>query len=220
MPLQFDVSLKKDTQRLCVGVYFIKKLVIYSDFRYISRIFPALLSKLISIFIRLLHTFFVGAKPRVRFTQERTVRLLYQYCKKTRLLPEALRQVPNSCLHWIRVKNCMYRINRQLFSRAIELFNKRYAHAQSLFDSRHVFSGSAQDTLDTLKDIDSVHSALGKSVASARIVSSLKNTMSDRHAAEKLFNTMLQDYRVEVLPKIAENWKDLAEPQGTVNQNE
>lgn len=82
---------------------------------------------------------------------------------------------------------------------------------------RHVFSGSAQDTLDTLKeildDIDSVHSALGKSAASAKIVSSLKNTMSDRHAAEKLFNAMLQEYRVEILPVIAENWSELAEPE-------
>ena len=57
---------------------------------------------------------------------------------------------------------------------------------------RHVFSGSAQDTLDTLKeilaDIDSVHNALGKCAPSAKIVFALKNTMSDRHAAEKLFN--------------------------------
>ena len=82
---------------------------------------------------------------------------------------------------------------------------------------RHVFSGSAQDTLDTLKeildDIDSVHSALGRSAASSKIISSLKNTMSDRHAAENLFNAMLHDYRVEVLPIIAENWNDVAEPQ-------
>ena len=80
-----------------------------------------------------------------------------------------------------------------------------------------MFSGSAQDTLDTLKeildDIDSVHSALGRSAASSKIISSLKNTMSDRHAAEKLFNAMLHDYRVEVLPIIAENWNDVAEPQ-------
>ena len=53
---------------------------------------------------------------------------------------------------------------------------------------RHVFSGSAQDTLETLKeildDIDSVQLALGKNVVSAKVVAKIKNTMSDRHAAE------------------------------------
>ena len=82
---------------------------------------------------------------------------------------------------------------------------------------RHVFSGSAQDTLDTLKeildDIDSVHNALGKEKASEKIVMALKNTMSDRHAAEKLFNVMLHDYRVKILPRMADNWNDLAEPE-------
>ena len=77
-----------------------------------------------------------------------------------------------------------------------------------------MFSGSAQDTLDTLKeilaDIDSVHNALGKCAPSAKIVLALKNTMSDRHAAEKL---ILHDYRAEILPKIAENWNDVAEPE-------
>ena len=43
-----------------------EKLAIYSDFRYISQIFPTLFSKLISILIRLLHTFSMGAKTRAR----------------------------------------------------------------------------------------------------------------------------------------------------------
>ena len=43
----------------------------------ISRIFPTLLSKLISIFIFLLNTFSMGEKTRARLTQERTVRLHY-----------------------------------------------------------------------------------------------------------------------------------------------
>lgn len=59
---------------------------------------------------------------------------------------------------------------------------------------RHVFSGSAQDTLETLKeildDIDSVQLALGKNAVSAKVVAKIKNT-SDRHAAEKLFNQFM-----------------------------
>ena len=72
---------------------------------------------------------------------------------------------------------------------------------------RHVFSGSAMDTLETFKeildDIDCVQKAMGNDVVSARIV---KNTMSDRHSAEKLFNKFLQEYREELLPTVAENW--------------
>ncbi len=41
---------------------------------------------------------------------------------------------------------------------------------------------------------------------SAKIVYKLKNTMSARHAAEKLFNNMLHDFRAEILRSIAENW--------------
>ena len=68
---------------------------------------------------------------------------------------------------------------------------------------RHVFSGAAQDTLDTLKeileDLDIVHRELGCTEVSSMIVSKLKNTMSDRHAAEKLFNQMLSEYRADIL---------------------
>lgn len=80
---------------------------------------------------------------------------------------------------------------------------------------RHVFSGSAGDTLQTFKDIlediDDVHQVLGKDPVSAKIVSKIKNTMSDRHAAEKLFNELLHDYRAELLPDICENWDQMTE---------
>ena len=59
----------------CVGVdvsdiFFnstAERLAIYSQFRYISRIFPTVFSQLISIFIRL-HTYCMGAKTRARLT--------------------------------------------------------------------------------------------------------------------------------------------------------
>ena len=62
-----------------------------------------------------------------------------------------------------------------------------------------------------MDDIDSVQLAIGKNAVSGKIVSKLKNTMSDRHSAEKLFNEMLQDYRSEILPTIAENWNEMTE---------
>lgn len=80
---------------------------------------------------------------------------------------------------------------------------------------RHIFSGSSQDTLETFKeildDIDNVQQALGKDPVSAEIISKIKNTMSDRHSAEKLFNEMLGDFRAEVLPTVIKNWDRLTE---------
>ena len=78
---------------------------------------------------------------------------------------------------------------------------------------RHVFSGSSQTTLDTLKeileDLDVVQRELGSTAVSAKIVSKLKNSMSDRHAAEKLFNKMLAEYRADILPDIFAGWSEL-----------
>ena len=78
---------------------------------------------------------------------------------------------------------------------------------------RHVFSGSAKNTLETfqeiLSDIDTVHQALGGNAKSTEIVTKLKNTMSDRHAAEKLFNELLSEYRAEILPAVAKDWENL-----------
>ena len=73
---------------------------------------------------------------------------------------------------------------------------------------RHVFSGSAQNTLETFKeildDLDAVQEALGRHAVSAKIVQALKNTMSDRHSAQKLFNEILTDYHSSILPSIME----------------
>ena len=80
---------------------------------------------------------------------------------------------------------------------------------------RLVLSGSAQNTLDTLKeildDLDLVQEQMGGSAVSSTIISKLKNTMSDRHAAEKLFNELLADYRAEILPDVVCGWADANE---------
>ena len=80
---------------------------------------------------------------------------------------------------------------------------------------RHIFSGSAVNTLDTFKeildDIDCVQQAIGKDAVSAKIVTKIKNTMSDRHSAEKLFNELLFEYREELLPTVAENWDQMTD---------
>ena len=53
-----------------------------------------------------------------------------------------------------------------------------------------------------MDDLDAVQKELGSSQVSGKIVSKLKNSMSDRHAAEKLFNTLLAEYRAEILPHV------------------
>lgn len=82
---------------------------------------------------------------------------------------------------------------------------------------RHIFSGSSQDTLETFKqilgDIDDVQSLIGKQSVSSKIVFHIKNTMSDRHAAEKLFNELLSDFRLEILPSMVEDWSNLDEDE-------
>ena len=80
---------------------------------------------------------------------------------------------------------------------------------------RLVLSGSAQNTLDTLKEIlDDLHyvqEQMGGSAVSSTVISKLKNTMSDRHAAEKLFNELLAEYRAEILPDVVCGWADANE---------
>ena len=80
---------------------------------------------------------------------------------------------------------------------------------------RHVFSGSAQNTLETfqeiLSDVENVQQALGKSSSLAEIIIKLKNTMSDLHSAENLFNELLTEYRAEILPAVAKNWDIMSE---------
>ena len=79
------------------------------------------------------------------------------------------------------------------------------------------FSGSSQITLDTLKeildDLDTVHIELGRTKISSKILGRLKNTMSDRHSAEKLFNDILADYRAEVLPEVINGWSGLEQSE-------
>ena len=46
---------------------------------------------------------------------------------------------------------------------------------------------------------------------SNKIISSIKNVMSDRHIVQKKINIVFQDYRASVLPNIAENWDAMNE---------
>ena len=48
---------------------------------------------------------------------------------------------------------------------------------------------------------------------SDKILAKLKNTMSDRHSAEKLFARTLSEYRANILPDIISEWSNLTEDE-------
>ena len=68
-------------------------------------------------------------------------------------------------------------------------------------------AGSAADTLEVLDqpitDIDNICDGLDDasrcSHQGKHIITTIKNTMSDRHSAEKKFNSLLEDYREKIL---------------------
>ena len=76
------------------------------------------------------------------------------------------------------------------------------------------FSGLAQNTLETLKeildDLDVVRKELGDSAVSAKIIQEIKNTM---HAAENLLCEILSDYRADILPAVVSEWEQMCEAE-------
>ena len=82
---------------------------------------------------------------------------------------------------------------------------------------QHIFSGSAQSTLDVfteiLDDLNIVSKELGSNGVSQKLVLKLKNTMSDRHSAEKLFSQLLQEYRKDILPDVVSGWDEMSQDE-------
>ena len=74
---------------------------------------------------------------------------------------------------------------------------------------REVSSGDAKTQLNVLLNI---FSEIDKSLKSSeenvsnKIISSIKNIMSDRHIVQKKFNAVFQDYLASVLPTVFQNW--------------
>ena len=74
-------------------------------------------------------------------------------------------------------------------------------------------------TLDTLleilDDLDVVRRKISQSKVSDKnlIIAKIKNTMSDRHAAEKIFAHVLADYRQTILPDVVAGWQDMTDEE-------
>ena len=89
---------------------------------------------------------------------------------------------------------------------SFQISTEKSAYTLGLMD---MSSGSAQHTLDCLKDILSdIDKAFEKSPGK-RMLANIKNTMSDRHIVEKCFNALLEEYRSNILPSVVEGWETL-----------
>ena len=77
-----------------------------------------------------------------------------------------------------------------------------------LLGLRDMATKSSNDTLDTFKEILSDVNAASDSETDVgkKILSNIKNTMSDRASTETKFNELLKDFRESVLPDIVENY--------------
>ncbi|KAJ8050932.1 hypothetical protein HOLleu_04315 [Holothuria leucospilota] len=78
---------------------------------------------------------------------------------------------------------------------------------------RDMVEGGTEETLQTLQDILKDASNIKEAGAEGfnSLIAWIKNTMSDRHSAEKKGNELLKKFRIGVLPSVVENWNDLSE---------
>ena len=73
-----------------------------------------------------------------------------------------------------------------------------------------MLTGSAQQTLGVFKQILSDFQQTVGSQAKAKLVTSIKNTMSDRHIVQNNFNCLLEEYRALILPEVITSWNELS----------
>ena len=64
---------------------------------------------------------------------------------------------------------------------------------------------------DILEELGQTGARHGYSDAANKIIANIKSTMSDRASSQKAFNTLLSEYRTNVLPLIIDNWESLGE---------
>ena len=74
---------------------------------------------------------------------------------------------------------------------------------------RDMLNKGSQTCLDTLKTIVGDISESTQTDVGRKIISQIKNTMSDRAATEQKFHTLLKSYRNEILPSIYDSWNEL-----------
>ena len=74
-----------------------------------------------------------------------------------------------------------------------------------------MLTGSANQVLHTFKQIPSDLELVAGPKSGGLVLAKVKNTMSDRHIVEK--NSLLEDYRKEILPPVVESWDEMTPEQ-------
>ena len=103
-------------------------------------------------------------------------------------------------------------------------FGKKYQGFQLSTDEgqltvsiNDLMSGSAEHTLDLLKqvveEISSMGEQTGRGKAGERLIASIRNTMTDRASVNTKFNTLLEGYRRDVLASTVEGWAELEQAE-------
>ena len=123
-----------------------------------------------------------------------------------------------------------YQVTTQDSSLSLGLEVRNQNNSHNLFNNtcpiiimQEITSGTAETMLAVLQDIlqelaEGVQRT-GLSNEVGTIVANIKNTMSDRAAAQKSFNTLLATYRSDILPSVVSNWKSLSnDEQLTISQ--
>lgn len=71
-----------------------------------------------------------------------------------------------------------------------------------------------------MKDvIEELSESAGTSSSADTIIANIKNTMSDRAASQKLFNSLLATYRSDILPDVVKHWDSLSNDEKTALSN-
>ena len=87
------------------------------------------------------------------------------------------------------------------------------AHSAYSLGLCEMLTGSAEVTLHTFKQIISDLSLIAGKKCGDAIITKIKNTMSDCHVVQKNFNTLLEDYRADVLPSVIQDWSKLSQAE-------
>lgn len=111
----------------------------------------------------------------------------------------------------------MYSDETSKYGKSYEVFAVTDESKNSyLLGLREMHCKSSETVLDTLKEIlhdnNDLCSEKEKDDNSVgfKLLTSIKNTMSDRATTEKKFQTLLEEYRREILSQIKEGWNLLS----------
>lgn len=116
----------------------------------------------------------------------------------------------------------LYTDETSKFGKSFEVFAITDENKESyLLGLREMFCKSSHTVLDTLKEILSDISNIctkeenNKGVG-LKLLIHIKNTMSDRAATEKKFQSLLEIYRTQILSRVEDDWEKLSQNKKTV----